>query len=512
MILRDYQLRAIDDVTTAAAQGHRRIILVAPTGSGKTCIASRIISSAVANGNRVLFLAPTRELVAQTSDKLTEICVPHGIMMSGEPYDPLHPVVVSSLPSQYAWCVRRRKENHPKADLVIFDEAHSLFSATTWQKVADAYPQAFILGMTATPINRAGRGMQHAFDAMVQAPTIQSLTDLGHLVKVRYFVPSIPDLANIKVQAGDYSEKQLETRMDQPKLIGDIIENWSRIAPTKKTLVFASGVKHSIHLVESFKAIGIKAAHVDGNTPKEERDETTKAFREGDLQVLSNCAVYRLGADFPRAECLVFARPTKSVLLYLQVSGRVLRPSPGKSSCILIDHAGVYAEHGPVAQDWDWKLDYGTAKTVKGAMAARKKKKPVDITCAKCKVVFTGVIVCPLCGERITLKGKHVETWPAYLQELAAADAPKVLTLKEMRRWYLMMLHYRRSRGKSDGAAYVWYLAKFGIKPPWRWKDETPIEPSIEVLGYIKSRQIAYAHSRKPTHQEVGDEQRSIAG
>lgn len=493
--LRDFQVQAIDDLTTEAAQGKRRLLLVAPTGSGKTIIASKIIGHARSNGHKVLFLAHRRELVSQASEKLTRMGIDHGIMMSGEPYDPTHGVVVSSLQTLHAWTIRRQKESLPPADLVVFDECHHLFSSSTWQRIVESYPQSHVLGLTATPINRRGEGMQHCFDAMVKAPSISQLTNHGFLVPARYFVPSTPDLAKIRIQAGDYNEAQLAERMDQPKLIGDIVENWVRICPDRKTLGFATGIKHSIHLAEAFRSIGVRAAHIDGNTPSEERDRIVRDFKEGDLQQLWNCAVFTEGFDCPEATALVFARPTKSLGLYLQVAGRVLRPSQGKRDCVIVDHAGVYAEHGPVAQEWPWELEYGEKKTIGEMMRSRRENKRVDLTCSRCKMVFSGSLTCPNCGERISIKGRHMETWEAYLQELDADEQERKPILADRNTWCAMLLHYARARGKKDGFAWYKCQEKFGSAPR-DWKRLTPIAPSVEVLSWIRSRNIAYAKAR----------------
>src|SRR3990167_2073053 len=150
-------------------------------------------------------------------------------------------------------------------------------------------------------------------------PSIKSLTAAGYLVPAVYFAPSIPDLKGIKVQAGDYVEKQLEERMDRPKLVGDVVENWARVCPDRKTLVFASGIKHSIHLTEAFNAVGVKAEHVDGKTPAEERAAIIKRFAEGATRVMSSCGVFIEGFDEPSASALIFARPTRSLMLALQI-------------------------------------------------------------------------------------------------------------------------------------------------------------------------------------------------
>lgn len=289
MILRNYQIDAVDDITTSAVNGSRRIILQSACGSGKTCIGAKIISNAAGNGFNVLFLCHRREIVLQSSQKLDTFGVKHGIIMSGDPWDPSQLVNVASIQTLHSWCVRRKRANAPKADLVIIDECHHLSSSKTWQEIIDLYPEALILGLTATPINRRGKGMAHFFDAMIKCPSIQKLIDAGYLVPPKYFVPSIPDLKGLKVIAGDYSEKALEERMDRPKLIGDICENWARLGENRQTMIFATGIKHSINLAEAFNALGVKAAHIDGNTPTEERDRIVKQFTNQEIKILSNC-------------------------------------------------------------------------------------------------------------------------------------------------------------------------------------------------------------------------------
>ena len=505
--LRPYQIAAIDDLTTEATLNrHRRLLLQAACGAGKTVIAAQIIRHATSNSQRILFLAHRRELVNQCVKKLEDFGVESGKMMAGDIWDQSHPVNVASIQTMHSWCVKRRKHSPPPADLVVIDECHHFNSSKTWIEVVNQYPKALILGMTATPCNKRGKGLGHYFDVMVKCPTIKELIDGKYLVPARYYAPTIPDLEGLKVLAGDYQEDQLATRMDIPKLIGDVVENWKRIAPTRKTMIFATGVKHSIHLTEAFNLIGVKAAHVDGKTPKAERDETIKRFTYGDLQILSNCAVFTEGTDIPAASCLIFARPTKSLLLYLQVAGRVLRPFPGKENAIVIDHSGVYYEHGPIAQDWPWKLDYGKGDVNK-EKKKREKKEPKAITCGNCKYIYEGRLECPECGWKPTVKGKPVPTYPAYLQAIDEEEKEayaKLHPVLDKKTWYLMLLHYSKAKGYKNGWAWMKAQEKFpGERIPWKWQNLPTIEPSMDILQWIKSRQIAWRFSRmNPANKE----------
>lgn len=493
MNLREYQIKAQDDLTQVAADGKRRLLLQAACGAGKTVIAAQIVRHATSNGRRVLFLAHRRELVNQAVEKLRAFGVDAATIMAGDCWEKGKLVDVASIQTLHSWCVRRKHESLPQADLVVIDECHHFSSAKTWQEVLDGYPDALLLGMTATPINRRGKGLGHFFDAMIKCPSIQSLTDSGHLVPARYYAPSIPDLKGLKIQAGDYSEKELAERVDKPQLVGDVPENWARVCPDRKTMVFATGIKHSIHIVEAFKAIGVKAAHVDGATPQDERDSIVKDFSDGDLQVLSNCAVFTEGTDIPAASCLIFARPTKSLLLYLQVAGRVLRPFPGKQNAIILDHAGAVFEHGQVAQEWDWQLDYGNGDAKSATQRRAKLKK--EILCQNCKMVYWGQLECPSCQWKPTIKGKAINTYPGYLQALDEIEQEK--NGVDEKSWFRQLKHYAAEKGYKPGYAAVKFKDKFFRWPPRQWNNLEPLEPGMVVKSWITSQNIRWAKSRR---------------
>ena len=356
MELRNYQEQAIADLSQSLGKGNKRVILQAATGSGKTVMASSIVRRAVNKGNTVLFLAHRRELISQCSNKLSLFGINHGIIMAGQTNEAWHNVQVASVDTLRARAISSKRMRLPKADIVIIDECHRTLS-NTYRKLIDEYEGNVVLGLTATPCRGDGLGLGHVYEDMVCAPTIRHLTDEGHLVDAKYFAPSIPDLHGVKTIAGDYNKKHLAKKMDTPKLVGDIVTNWLSIAKDKTTVVFASSVQHSINLMESFEKAGVKAGHIDGATPTEERDLTLKQLEDGEITVLCNCLVLTEGWDCPSAEVCVLARPTKSLGLYLQMVGRVLRPMEGKDKATIIDHSGAVYQHGFVDDEFEWDLD-----------------------------------------------------------------------------------------------------------------------------------------------------------
>ncbi|MDE2098429.1 MAG: DEAD/DEAH box helicase [Patescibacteria group bacterium] len=492
MELRPYQLELIDRLTEEAGKGHRRLLLQLFMGGGKTVIVSQIISHAAANGKHVLFLAHRRELVDQAAEKLEKFGIEPSIMRAGDPYDPTLPVIVASLPTLHSWVVRRKTERVPKADLVVFDEAHHVASKT-WANIAALYPDAIILGMTATPQTKTGKGLAAHFDVLVKGPTVEELINDGYLVPVRYLAPSIPDLQGVKVVAGDYTEKDLARKLDKVELIGDVCQNWLKFASDRKTLVFGSGVQHSQHICARFNELGVRAAHIDGKTPAEERDRVLKDFKEGSLQVLSNCMVYTEGTDLPMASALILARPTKSQTLYFQMVGRALRTHSGKKDALILDHSGTVYDLGKIEWPVDWELTYNT-ETEKSKRLQKQRRVKRAITCQKCQTIYEHRPDCPTCGTIPEVKGAPVKTYDAYLQYLDGLEKPKGPPEKE---WFLMLKKLGEIKGYNPGWCSWSYKEKFARWPGPTWKSLPGIAPTKEVWAWVRARQDQYKLKRR---------------
>ena len=491
MNLRDYQTKVIDEITQVAVEGAKKIVVQLPCAGGKTVLVAKIISHAVANKKKCLFLVHRRELIYQSVDKLKNFGVEAGVILSDHAENRDLPAQVASIQTLHRRGIKGNQFYLPPADLVIVDEIHHILSSQTWQELLACYPDAYIVGLTATPISRNGVGFGNFFDRLILGPTIQELTEQGHLVPVKHYAPTVPDLKGIKISQGDYNEKQLEKRMDSPKLIGDILENWSLIAKNKKTIVFGSGVKHSIHIAESFNKIGVSACHIDGKTPKETRDKLIEKFNKGEIQVLSNCLIFQEGFDCPSASALVFARPTKSLLLYLQVAGRILRPSPGKEHAIILDHAGAIYEHGRVDQNWPWKLSYGKKKFISKFMPKVPKEKRF-IVCGNCKLSYSGRLICPECGWKPIVKGKEIETLDGYLQEIDSVKNP----VPDRSLWWRGLKGYCESKGYNEGWAAHKFKEKFGVWPSYQLKSLPAMEPEADVKAWLRHLFIKWAKSK----------------
>jgi len=362
--LRPYQLHAVAQARALMAEGKRSICLVAPTGAGKTCVSAHIIHSALAKNRRVLFLAHRRELIDQCAAKLRDLGIwNYNVVLSGHPQsrNPAAPMQIASIQT----LIRRE---YPPADLVIVDEAHHS-AAGQYQTLLANYPDAYVLGLTATPERLDGKGLDGIFHDLLEVATVPELIDSGFLVAPTCLGPSQEmaaqlkaTLATVKVRCGDYAEGALGDAMDNATLVGDIVSHWQEWATGQRTIVFAASILHSQHIIQQFQDAGVAAAHLDGGMATPERERILAAWRRGDIQVVSNCQILTEGFDFPELSCCILARPTKSVALYLQMVGRVLRTAPGKSGALILDHAGNILEHGPPHINRVWTLQGASKK------------------------------------------------------------------------------------------------------------------------------------------------------
>ncbi|MBF0398658.1 MAG: DEAD/DEAH box helicase [Desulfobacterales bacterium] len=371
---RPYQESAIQTAREKIASGKKSILLNAPTGSGKTIIATGIIQLAVAKGKRVLFMAHRRELIDQCCEKLKDAGILNfGVIMSKNRLNYWDsPVQVASIQT----VIRREL---PPADLIFIDEAHRAKSKSYLSIIAN-YPNAVVLGLTATPERLDGKGLDDIFNDIVVVETVPNLIEQGYLIKPKCYIGPTPDLKGIKSRNGDYDESELAEAMDKPKLVGNIIENWKRLAKGKKTAVFAVNIEHGKHIVQEFIKNGVSTAMISGKTPIKERDSIITDWRAGFITIVVNVYVLVEGFDMPELECIIMARPTQSISLYLQAAGRVMRPASCKKEALLLDHAGVCQSFGHPALHREWTLD---------GMAKRRNKNISSLAvCQACQMAY----------------------------------------------------------------------------------------------------------------------------
>jgi DNA repair protein RadD len=493
--LRPYQREVVEEC--AQAKAGDKPLVVAPTASGKTVIAAAIINeAAIGNQKRVLVLAHTREIIQQTSGKLFSHGVEHGIIQAGFMTRPDEPVQVASIQTLWSRAMRTKRMELPPADLLIVDEAHHC-PAETYRKIIAAYPQAVLIGLTATPCRGDGRGLGGIFDRIIECPQVADLIAEKYLVKTRVFAPTNPDLKGVQTRTGDYVETQLAERMDRKDLIGDIVTHWHKFGGRRRTVCFAVNVTHSLHIRDEFRRSGVRAEHLDGSTPKVERDAILGRLATGDIEVVTNCMVLTEGWDMPEVSCCILARPTKKMGLYRQMVGRVLRPAPNKFNAVVLDHSGAVFRHGFVEDRVEWTLNpERRAESPTHNCRLRSGYSSRLLECSQCGSIRVAGEACRHCGFLPQRPPKAIVFADG---DLALIDrqrrtAEHRTNPDERVRWHAMLTYIAIERSYKPGWVSHKFRERFGVWPAAR--TIKPLEPSAEVLSWVRSRAIAYAKAK----------------
>ncbi|HEX8418978.1 MAG TPA: DEAD/DEAH box helicase [Sphingomonas sp.] len=407
--LRDYQRVLVDGARANLRAGVRRQLLVGPTGCGKTVVAAFIHGGAAQRGLTTWFCVHRREIIDQTADTFANVGIDFGLVVAGEPMRPDARVQLCSVQT-----LANRMDQLPKPRGIVWDECHHIVSATH-AGIADANPDAWQIGVTATPLRLDGKGLRPFFDRIVVGPTTGELIRRGFLAPYRYFAPGQPDLVGVRASHGDFNRGDLEKLMDEPKLIGEAVATYRDLADGKRAIIFETSVATSQSVTAAFTAAGIPALHVDGAMDKRDRKAAFAAFREGRIRVLSNVELAGEGVDIPAIEAVILRRPTQSLSLYLQQVGRGLRLFEGKSEAIIIDHAGNAFRHGLPDDPREWTLD---GKEKRAGPKVGSDAVPIH-QCPTCYRI-TGSIVrtCPGCGYEFTIEARSVAWAEGQLFEL----------------------------------------------------------------------------------------------
>jgi DNA repair protein RadD len=451
LTLRPYQELIVNGVRDAYIQGFKAPLAVAPTGAGKTVIFSYIAANSNARGKRVMILVHRVELLRQTSEKLTEMGVDHGLI------NPLYtPAAYKSVQVASVQTLIRRLNKHHPPDLIIVDEAHHA-TAGTWRKIIETYPKARVLGVTATPCRGDGKGLgAHAggiFDTLVMGPQIKELIDGGFLVAPKVYAPlERIDLSGVATKMGDYEKHGLEMAVDKPKITGHAVEHYKQLCDGAPAVVFCVSIKHAQHVADEFRAAGYTAYAVDGSQDDDTRKRILQGLGNGRVQVVCSCDLISEGTDIPAIGCAILLRPTQSLGLYLQQVGRALRPSPGKPYAVILDHVGNVLMHGMPDDVRDWSLD-GIERRKKG----EKKEKTIRVEqCERCFMVYEPQPICPACGHQKVVKDAAPQQVDGTLREVTIAD--RVRLKKEK----------RQEVGRAKTREELEAIAKArGYKPGW---------------------------------------------
>ena len=413
MKLRQYQLDAKQEIYAAWKAGHNNVLLVLPTGSGKTVLYCDILNELRVQS---AVIAHRRELVIQSATTLGAYEVRHGIIGPDE-------VIRDAVTMQTARNGRNYFDNFAPCrvagvdtltrrggklaswatgvTLWVQDEAHHLLRANKWGKAIEMFPNAQGLGVTATPERADGKGIgrnaKGVFDAMIVGPSMRDLINQGHLTEYRIFAPPNDidlDSVKISIATGDYAAPGLKIAVRKSHIIGDVVGHYIRIAPGKLGVTFATDVEMAGDIAAAYRTQGIPTEVVSANTESRNRMHILDRFRRGDIKQLVNVDIFGEGFDLPAIEVVSMARPTQSYGVYVQQFGRALRTMNGKKAAIIIDHVGNTVRHGLPDSPRVWSLE-GRERRSNGTQTGT----PLRV-CAGCMFVYERIYkTCPHCGH-----------------------------------------------------------------------------------------------------------------
>lgn len=438
-ILRDYQLDILQRAAALFRAGYRRVLVVLPTGGGKTVLAGQALLASRAEAHTSHFWVHRKELIDQTSDSFNAMGLPHSFVAAKRPFDPTAGTLLAGVQT----LVNRLDAVLPP-NLIIVDEAHHAV-AGTWAKLMDANPEAFVLGLTATPQRLDGRGLIEHFDVMIMGPTVGELIARGFLSPFEYYGPDVPDLTGVPISGSDYQRESLAEAMDKPVLIGNMVDHYLRLAKGQQGIVFGVNRQHSRNLAQGFRDRGVRAAHVDSDS--DDREDIDRAFRRGELDIMTNVALFDEGYDVPGIVYVGDGAPTRSLVKFRQKVGRALRViyGPGgdlasdagrraaiaagpKPFGVIADHAGNAITHGLPDEDYEWSLT-GRAKRARGACNADAD--PVR-QCLDCYRIYKAVLrQCPGCGASATPTPREIEQREGELVKLEREGLKRAKQLRE---------------------------------------------------------------------------------
>ena len=440
--LRPYQVSLRAALYKAMREGKRRPLVVLPTGGGKTVVATHIIADAHRKGLRCAFLVHRKELVDQAYEHLSSAGLHVGVIRSDDArLDASAQVQVVSVQTM------ARRPDAFTPDLVIHDEAHRAVSPQHLS-VLDRWPEAWIIGITATPCRQDGRGLRTVFNELVRGPTMDELIALGALSPARVVAARAAiDTKGISTTAGDYDRSEIRERTLYA--VADVVRLVREHGQGRRFIAFALDRDHSRGLATALTEAGVRTEHVDGVTPRAERDAIFARFRSGEIVGVSNVDLVTEGFDVPACDAVLWARATKSLRVFLQGNGRALRASPGKADGLILDAAGNVERLGWPTETPLWSLDDGAGEgKKKGAVS-----EPL-IMCQSCFELWRRYegLSCPRCGWQFE---------PPYV------EPPPPPKWRELTREEVS----RRTGLQGDDASVTLHLAKVarlrGYKPAW---------------------------------------------
>lgn len=493
------QQRALDMLRRDWKQ-YNSFMVYSPTGSGKTGLSAFITDGFVSRGMRVLMTCPYTVLVTQTAKRFIQYGLPEDeisyVWRDHPNYDPERKIQIASADTLI------RRDFPENIDLLIVDEAHLRRKKMLEViKYLAAETQVKVIGLSGTPF---APFLGKYYQRLIKPTTIKELMDTGVLCGYEFFAPTKPDLSGVKVTrsdefGSDYKEDEVAEIMCGADLVGDIVSNWLSHGEDRPTVAFCVNVNHANYVTLQFNKAGVNAEVMTAQTPHDERQMMIHRFEQGATKIIVSVGTLIAGFDSD-VRCIIYARPTKSEIRWLQIIGRGLRTAKGKDKCLVFDHSGSVHRLG-----YPDSIEYDTLPSkndgMKTAVSEREneKREKLPKECSQCHYMKpAGVYQCPKCGHK-PLAGEDVDTDASRgLKQISGKK--KVVTKQQKQSWWSQIKFYQRQRaaqGKpvSDGWCAHTFKDKFGTWP--NGLQDYPMEITPEVNNYIKWKQIAFAKGRE---------------
>lgn len=488
--LRPRQSIAIENIKQSIREGHKRIVLQAPCGFGKTISAAHIIDGALRKGKRPMFTCPAITLVEQTlkafeADGIQDF----GVMQAQHERTDRHAKVqIASVQT----LIRRAV---PDVDFVLIDEVHENFDGLN-ELLDGVYKDKIVIGLSATPWTK---GMGRRWTKLVIAATIKELVDEGSLCPTELFVPNaIVDRAALKKKRGEFTEESSSEAMKEKRIIGNVVETWKEKGPDGKTFMFCVNRAHAKEQMQAFIDSGIPFGYIDAYTESDDRTRIFSQCRYGEIAGIASVGCLIRGVD-EDVRCIIDCDPTNSEKRHVQKWGRGVRTADGKEYLIGLDHAANNTEFG-LGLFWEIRHDHLDMHDPadKNVAYEGEKRPPKPRMCQSCRALIpSGMSACPRCKEAVKVSSDviHQEGELVMYGSNAKPKAEKAEASKEVKQlWYSGFLKIARERGHSDGWAAYRYREKFKVWP--RGLDKVMVDPPSEVRKFDNHCRIRYAKSK----------------
>ncbi len=451
-----FQDKLVSQLRQAMMRGAKRVLLVSPTGSGKTVMFAYLVSRMANKGVRSNIMVHRQELLDQVGATLKNFDTNFNYVAASENFEPDPLTHVSSV-----FTLARRLATVPVPDYVICDEFHHCIKGSTWANCIDYWaeinPELRLIGVTATPERLSGEGLGEMADEMIIGPGTAELMRDGYLCKYKMFAPKKPlDTSHLHSLGGDYKKDEAEALVNKPSITGNAVAHYRQYLNGAPAIAFCVSRKHAYQVAEDFRASGFRAASIDGTMKKPDRKQMVRDFSNGQLNVMTSCQLVNEGFDVPGMHGAILLNPTQSVARYLQECGRTFRTAPGKEIAYLLDHVGNSAVHGLPDDEREWSLDSKKRK--------RGKRDPDDIAIRQCgvcgAVCGAAASKCPECGHVFPIQSRTIREVEGELEEVKRQER-KAAKVKQGRAGDLDALI---ELGRMRGYKHPYYWAKRVLK------------------------------------------------